>query len=75
MILGEISQNHSYLRHAAAQSGPQAFARAGVTPSDIDLVMAYDSFTITVLTTLEGLGFCKIGEGGPFVVDSREGTA
>ena len=50
------------------QSGPRALAmRAGVTHADIDLCMIYDSFTITVLLTLENLGFCKPGEGGAFV--------
>ena len=33
--------------------------------------MIYDSFTITVLATLENLGFCKPGEGGDFVGDGR----
>lgn len=56
---------------AAAQSGPRALAQAGVTHDDIDLCMIYDSFTITVLTALEGLGFCKPGEGGPFVEGGR----
>ena len=56
-----------YARIAAAQSGPRAFEEAGVTPDDINLCMIYDSFTITVLTALEGLGFCGFGEGGPFV--------
>ncbi len=51
----------------AAVSGPKAFAEAGVTPSDIDYASIYDSFTITVLITLEDLGFCKKGEGGQFV--------
>ena len=31
----------------------------------------YDSFTITVLLTLEDLGFCKKGEGGAFVSGQR----
>src|SRR5690606_6519828 len=31
----------------------------------------YDSFTITVLLTLESLGFCKPGEGGDFVSNQR----
>ena len=44
---------------------------AGVTHDDIDLCMIYDSFTITVLATLENLGFCKVGEGGSFVSDGR----
>ena len=29
----------------------------------------YDSFTITVLMTLEDLGFCAKGDGGSFVMD------
>jgi acetyl-CoA C-acetyltransferase len=33
--------------------------------------MLYDSFTITVLTVLEDLGFCKKGEGGAFVSGGR----
>ena len=35
------------------------------------MVEVYDSFTITVLLTLEALGFCKIGEGGDFVSGQR----
>jgi len=53
----------------AAVSGPAAFAEAGVTPADIDYASIYDSFTITVLVTLEDLGFCEKGAGGQFVLD------
>jgi acetyl-CoA acetyltransferase len=53
------------------RSGRQAFERAGVTPGDIDVCELYDSFTSTVLLTLEGLGFCTKGEGGPFVEDGK----
>ena len=52
---------------AGKQSGAHAFAMAGMTAADIDLCTIYDSFTITVLVTLENLGFCKPGEGGAFV--------
>jgi acetyl-CoA C-acetyltransferase len=55
----------------AAWSGPQAFTEAGVTPADIKYASIYDSFTITVLMTLEDLGFCKKGEGGRFVADGN----
>ena len=52
---------------AAQQSGDRAFTMAGLDRSDVDLAMIYDSFTITVLATLENLGFCAFGEGGDFV--------
>ncbi len=56
---------------AAAQSGPPAFGEAGVRPHEIDIAMIYDSFSITVLTLLEDLGFCRKGEGGEWVTGGR----
>jgi acetyl-CoA C-acetyltransferase len=53
----------------ARWSGPRAFEEAGVTPADIDYASIYDSFTITVLETIEDLGFCEKGKGGQFVID------
>jgi acetyl-CoA acetyltransferase len=51
----------------AAVSGPLAFARAGVSPADVDVAERYDAFTYMLLLTLEDLGFCPKGEGGRFV--------
>jgi acetyl-CoA C-acetyltransferase len=53
----------------AVWSGPRAFAEAGVSVKDIDYASIYDSFTITVLQTIEDLGFCEKGKGGAFVSD------
>ena len=62
------SNGRSDLTHTAALwSGPPAFAQAGVTPRDIQYASIYDSFTITVLLSLEDLGFCAKGDGGRFV--------
>lgn len=62
---GRIDLTHT----GAVWSGPRAFAEAGITPNDIDYASIYDSFTITVLQTIEDLGFCAKGEGGRFVLD------
>jgi acetyl-CoA C-acetyltransferase len=55
----------------AIWSGPAAFAEAGVTPADVKYVSIYDSFTITVLITLEDLGFAPKGQGGKLVADGN----
>ncbi len=62
-----MSEWTDFTESPAARSGPAAFARAGVTPADIDCAQIYDAFTPMVLLSLEGLGFCGKGEGGAFV--------
>jgi acetyl-CoA acetyltransferase len=66
-----ISQMPDLTVTPAALSGRAAFAEAGVTVDDIDVAELYDSFTYTVLVTLEDLGFCAKGEGGAFVSGQR----
>ena len=63
----QISSMDDLTITAAQESGRRAFAMAGVTPADIDVVEVYDAFTINTILFLEDLGFCKKGEGGAFV--------
>ncbi|GEL26538.1 thiolase [Pseudonocardia sulfidoxydans NBRC 16205] len=68
-----MSQMPDLTTTAGAVSGPAAFAMAGIKPDDVDVLMGYDSFTITTLLHLEDLGFCAKGEGGAFAEDGRLG--
>jgi acetyl-CoA acetyltransferase len=64
-----ITQRPDLTRLGLAKAAPKAFAMAGVTHADIDVAEVYDCFTYIVLCQLEDMGFCKKGEGGPFVMD------
>jgi acetyl-CoA acetyltransferase len=66
-----MSQWPDFTVSPAVESGRLAFARAGVTPADIDLAEIYDAFTYMTLVTLEDLGFCAKGEGGAFAAKGR----
>ncbi|WP_433385778.1 acetyl-CoA acetyltransferase [Micromonospora sp. KLBMP9576] len=65
---GELSTNASMTAvddltvTGARESGREAFARAGITPADVDVLQVYDSFTITAALSIEALGFCGPGE-------------
>lgn len=60
-----------WLDTRVAQTADEAFAMAGITRGDIDVVQIYDHFTIGVLQSLEELGFCARGEGKDFVKGGR----
>ncbi|MBB04459.1 thiolase family protein [Pseudooceanicola sp.] len=50
--------------YGCKRSAADALGRAGLKPSDIDVVEIYDSFTITLLAELESMGFFERGEAG-----------
>ena len=55
----------------AQEAGRQAYQMAGVTAKDVKVAEVHDCFTVAELMAYEDLGFCKKGEGGPFVQDKR----
>lgn len=61
------------LSTGAAIAAETLFGQLGITAQDIDVCELYDCYTYTVLVTLEDYGFCKKGEGGPFVEDGKLG--
>jgi acetyl-CoA acetyltransferase len=48
-------------------SAPRAFAMAGLTPRDVNVLTVYDPFTVVSLMQIEDMGFCPKGEAGAFV--------
>ena len=46
-----------------ARAGRTAFERAGMKPSQIEILEVHDAFTIGEILTLEALGICAHGEG------------
>ena len=66
-----ITQREDMTRFGIAKLAPRVFEMAGVTPRDVNVAEIYDCFTFTVINQLEDIGFCKKGEGGPFVEGGR----
>jgi acetyl-CoA acetyltransferase len=52
-------------------AAPRAFGMAGIAPQDVDFAEVYDPFTFQVIQQIEEMGFCRRGEGGPFVEGGR----
>ena len=51
----------------ARDAGAQLWTRTDLKPSDVQMLQAYDGFTFLTMSWIESLGFCKVGESGPFV--------
>ena len=68
-----ITQRPDLTTLGLAKAAPKAFAMAGVTHDDIDVAEVYDCFTYIVMCQLEDMGFCKKGEGGPFIEGGTTG--
>ncbi len=50
-------------RDAAAQ----LWTRTDLSPADVQMLQAYDGFSFITMSWIEALGFCDLGESGPFV--------
>jgi acetyl-CoA acetyltransferase len=56
-----------YATGGCEEMAGRLWGKAGVRPSDVDVAQIYDHFTGCVLMQIEDYGFCKRGEGGPFI--------
>jgi acetyl-CoA C-acetyltransferase len=67
---GEHLADWAHLRVAAKE----AYGKAGVSASDINVAETHDCFSISEIIEMEELGFCAKGEGGPFVQEGNTET-
>ncbi len=58
--------NEDPLRGPAWTCAERLWRNADVTPADVKVAQVYDAFTPLILLSLEGYGFCRRGEAGPF---------
>ena len=49
-----------------ARLAKKAYEKAGVGPKDVDVAEVHDATCMGEIYATEELGFCPIGEGGPF---------
>jgi acetyl-CoA acetyltransferase len=56
-----------YATGGCEEMAGRLWGKAGLGPSDVDVAQIYDHFTGCVLMQIEDFGFCKRGEGGPFI--------
>ncbi len=66
-----LSQDKDMARFGYAEAARDAFAMAGIGPSDIDIAEIYDSYPVVNLCVLEELGLVPRGEAGRFVADGH----
>jgi acetyl-CoA acetyltransferase len=52
---------------ACYPTGADLWKRTDYKPADVDTVQLYDGFSFQVISWLESLGFCEVGEGGRFI--------
>ncbi len=64
---GHWSQQRAFTSTPQVFSAPRAFAMAGLTPADVDVLTVYDPFTVVSLMQIEDMGFCPKGDAGRFV--------
>jgi acetyl-CoA acetyltransferase len=60
-------QRPDYPKMQMFDAAEQLWNRTDLTIADVDVAQLYDGFSFVTLSWLEALGFCNLGESGPYV--------
>jgi acetyl-CoA acetyltransferase/uncharacterized OB-fold protein len=68
-VAERISWDQDTLTHEPQVFGParHLWTRTSLRPDDVDVAELYDGFTFNVVSWLEALGFCGVGEAADFL--------
>ncbi len=69
--VGDMLEMGDFTATSAAASSQSAYRMAGMGPSDMEMAMIYDSFTVTAGITAEMLGLTPRGEGPSLWADGK----
>lgn len=61
-----IRAYEDFNNHITRRLSDQAYAECGLGPDDMDLAEVHDAASFGEIVQSEMLGFCQLGEGGPF---------
>ena len=64
---GGARGGYDLVRTIASRAADSAFAQAGIDRREVDFLTLCDNFSITPIVLIEDFGFCRKGDGGPFV--------
>lgn len=62
-MLWDHRSDRAWMFDAIGRAAEQAYAEAGVTAAELDVLEVHDAFTIGEIITIEALGLAGIGEG------------
>ena len=66
--LGGVRRADLIAGHVGRRAAEEAFAVAGLGPTDVDVCEFYDPFSFEIIRQFETFGFCGEGEGGDYVM-------
>jgi acetyl-CoA acetyltransferase len=70
MAYASVDQIHDLWYTGQDVAMKHLWDRSDASLSDVDLFLPYDGFTIISLKWLEAVGYCGVGEAGPFIEDN-----